>query len=265
LTDMNVEILHDKKRIERVLSRDRPLHIYEIGDLDDFFWDKTVWFSAGIGEVHEEIVLLYCGAIPPVLIALYDTEIGVMDELLQSMRPYLPPRFHAHLGEGLIDVFGQEVIEKSYGKFFKMALNRGEVGTPQSDPSIRGLGEKDVGEALELYKESYKDNCFNPRMLETGKFLGYFVDGNLTGIAGIHVYSKKYKVAALGNITVHPRMRNKGIGEKLTVALCNDLLKTVDTIGLNVAQDNKSALRCYEKVGFGVVGEYEEYLLRNPI
>jgi ribosomal protein S18 acetylase RimI-like enzyme len=262
---MNVEILHDKKRIERVLSKNRPLHIYEIGDLDDFFWDKTIWFIAGVGEAYDEIVLLYCGANPPVLIALYDSEIRAMDELLRSMRPYLPPRFHAHLSEGLIEAFGQEVIEKFYGKFYKMELNKGKVGTPQSDSSIRELCEKDVGEALELYKESYEDNCFNPRMLETGKFLGYFVDRTLRGIAGIHVYSEKYGVAALGNITIHPRMRNKGIGEKLTTALCNDLLKTVDTIGLNVAQNNGPALRCYGKVGFEVVGEYEEYVIRNLI
>jgi len=85
------------------------------------------------------------------------------------------------------------------------------------------------------------------------------------GIAVIHVYSERYKVAALGNITVHPGLRNRGIVEKLTSALFNDLLKTVDIVGLNMAQENKAALRCYEKVGFEVVGEYEEYLVRNLV
>jgi predicted GNAT family acetyltransferase len=261
---MNVEILHDKKRIEGVLVRNTPLHIYELGDLDDFFWHKTIWFSGG-EESAQQMVLLYCGAIPPVLIALYDSQKEMMKELLQTIKPLLPSQFYAHLGIGLVEVFGSGAIEQFHGKYCKMMLKEIKSKIPESDSNIRRLGQKDVELALMLYEESYENNVFNPRMLETGKYFGYYTDNRLVGIAGVHVYSERYRVAALGNITVHPSARNKGIGEKLTTALCSDLLKTVDTIGLNVAQDNKAALRCYEKVGFEAVGEYEEYMVRNLV
>jgi hypothetical protein len=41
--------LHDKATIERVLRRNVYLHLYSIGDLDDFFWPYTVWYATADG------------------------------------------------------------------------------------------------------------------------------------------------------------------------------------------------------------------------
>jgi len=38
--------------------------------------------------------------------------------------------------------------------------------------------------------------------------------------SGVHVYSQCYKVAALGNITVHPNFRGQGLGTILCARLC---------------------------------------------
>ncbi len=37
------------------------------------------------------------------------------------------------------------------------------------------------------------------------------------------------------------------------------LLSEIDHIGLNVKADNASAIRCYEKLGFEVIGSYGEF------
>jgi hypothetical protein len=37
--------LHDKEEIAAFLRRNTFLHLYEIGDLDDFFWQYTTWYS----------------------------------------------------------------------------------------------------------------------------------------------------------------------------------------------------------------------------
>ena len=71
--------------------------------------------------------------------------------------------------------------------------------------------------------------------------------------------SPRYRVAALGNIATHPKYRGKGYGTAVTAKLCGSLLREVDHIGLNVKADNKSAIRCYEKLGFEVVCSYGEY------
>ena len=86
----------------------------------------------------------------------------------------------------------------------------------------------------------------------------------MVGISGIHVYSSEYKVAALGNIATHPDYRGQQIGFKLTSKLCNDLKKSVDYIGLNVRSDNEIAIKCYKKIGFEIIGTYDEcYIMNN--
>lgn len=100
-------------------------------------------------------------------------------------------------------------------------------------------------------------------MLGTGKYFGYFDNDKIAGISGIHVYSKEYKVAALGNITTGIEYRGKSVCTKLTSALCSDLFKTVDLIGLNVSESNVAAIRCYEKTGFKEYAGFEECMFRK--
>jgi ribosomal protein S18 acetylase RimI-like enzyme len=41
--------------------------------------------------------------------------------------------------------------------------------------------------------------------------------------------------------------------------LCEELLRTVEHIGLNVKADNISAISCYKGLGFERVATYEEH------
>ena len=132
-----------------------------------------------------------------------------------------------------------------------------------TEEEIHRLDFDDEQNLLKLYEGHYPANYFDKRMLETGKYFGYFESDVLIGVAGIHVYSPVMKVAALGNIVVAGGQRRKGICRKLVSTLCKDLLKTVDVIGLNVHSENVSAISCYERCGFEVIGEYEEYLIKK--
>jgi predicted GNAT family acetyltransferase len=100
-------------------------------------------------------------------------------------------------------------------------------------------------------------------MVETGKYFGYFMGKNLTGVSGVHVYSSEYRIAALGNIATHPDFRGRKIAYKLTSVLCNDLLKNVELIGLNVKSDNPAAIRCYENIGFRIRSSFDECFILN--
>jgi len=71
---------------------------------------------------------------------------------------------------GLIEVFGVKTIETFYGRYYKMVLNNHRLSNPAPDSNIRRLGQKDTEKALRLYKKSYENNVFDPRMLETGKY-----------------------------------------------------------------------------------------------
>ena len=112
-----------------------------------------------------------------------------------------------------------------------------------------------------LYNVSYPGNWFDPRMLETGCYYGIRNGRSLVCVAGIHVYSPRYRVAVLGNVTTHPDFRGRGLGTAACAILCKELLREVDHVGLNVKADNSSAIACYERLGFERIATYEEYSL----
>jgi ribosomal protein S18 acetylase RimI-like enzyme len=260
---MNLEILHDKDIILNFLRKNPGLNIYPIGDLDDFFWPNTIWFALSDGSTIHSIALLYAGQTVPTLLSFFEKESFLTRQLLERIRYLLPVKFNVHLSPGLIDLFGRHNIIEDYGLSYKMILNK--LVPEPDDSNINLLKVNDLSVIKELYFESYPQNWFDSRMLETNKYYGYYINNKLVGVSGIHVFSEKFKVAALGNIAVHPDYRGQMIGYKLTSVLCFDLQKCVDIIGLNVQADNDYAIRCYKKVGFEVIGSYDEcYIINGP-
>jgi ribosomal protein S18 acetylase RimI-like enzyme len=123
------------------------------------------------------------------------------------------------------------------------------------------LSPADLTDILSLYERSYPGNWFDSRMLETGQYFGLRQEGHLVSIAGIHVYSPVYRVAALGNITTDPAYRGHGFGRATTARLCQSLRQTVDHIGLNVKAGNRAAIHLYQQLGFEIVASYGEYMM----
>jgi ribosomal protein S18 acetylase RimI-like enzyme len=260
---MNLEILHNKRVILNFLKEDPGLHIYSIGDLDDLFWPRTTWFALNDGNSIQSIALLYAGPEIPTLLSFCSAELNFTIELLERIRYLLPVRFNAHLSPGLIDLFGKQNIIEYYGESLKMVLKK-TVLDPH-DKNINKLSVNDLPQIIDFYSVAYPHNWFDSRMLETDMYYGYYIKDKLVGVSGIHVFSLEYKVAALGNIATHPDFRGQQIGYKLTSALCYDLQKCVDLIGLNVKSENEYAVKCYKNVGFEVIGTYDECFIKNGI
>ncbi|MBN1484350.1 MAG: GNAT family N-acetyltransferase [Chloroflexia bacterium] len=252
--------LHDKGEIEAFLRRNPRLHVYALGDLDDFFWPYTTWYARQ-GRDIRALVLVYNSPALPVLLALDDPPLAELEALLRALLPLLPRRFYAHLSPGLAQTLAIDYELEPHGRYHKMALSEPARLRAFDTSIVVPLGPADRDELLALYRESYPDNAFDPRMLESGQYFGLRRRGRLCSAAGIHVYSPTYRVAALGNITTHPRYRGQGLGTAVTAALCQSLLRTVKHIGLNVHAENAAAIACYEKLGFRFVAPYEEYML----
>lgn len=259
---MELEILTDKKALLSYLRKDAEIQYYSIGDLDDFFFSRTKWFALTGNSAILSLGLLYSGGEIPTFLLFYKGHPATSLDLLRRISHELPQLFYAHLTPPLLSFFEKEEISENYGLHYKMVLNNEAL--PLADESgIRRLTTGDLDEIYKFYSVAYPHNWFDRRMLETGKYFGYFIDGELAGIAGIHVYSPETRVAAMGNIAVHPDYRRRGIAFNLTVKLCRDLLTEVDLIGLNVKADNTHAIRCYAKAGFVITGEYDECLIQS--
>jgi predicted GNAT family acetyltransferase len=101
-------------------------------------------------------------------------------------------------------------------------------------------------------------------MLETGRYVGVRRDGALVCVAGVHVWSPAWRVAALGNVATLPEARGTGLATAACARLCRMLLEDgIDTISLNVRADNAAAIRAYEKLGFAQAADYVEVVLSS--
>lgn len=257
---MSVVSLHDTGEIERYLRQNVLIHLYELGDLDDFFWRYTTWYALKEGDHIQSLLLLYSAINPPVLLAISENLLALRT-LLQSSIHLLPARFYAHLSGDLSTLLSLHYGIDSHGLHYKMALTGTSRLETIDTTEVIPLTEDSLEELQALYRVSYPDNSFDPRMLETGHYYGIRRDIMLVSVAGVHVYSSRYRVGVIGNVTTHPAYRGKGLGTAVCARLCKELLQTVDHIGLNVKADNSPAIASYQRLGFEVVGEYEEALI----
>jgi ribosomal protein S18 acetylase RimI-like enzyme len=238
--------VHDRAELAALLRKDTALHAYELGDLDDFFWPWTTWYAAG-----EALALIYHAQPVPTLLALGPHTPGLLAELV----PLLPRTFHAHLSPGAGAALAPAYTRAGDGgPHHKMALTGAPAGPAEGEP----LTAADLAELTDLYARSYPGNWFDDRMLATGQYVGIRRAGRLVAVAGVHVWSPAYRVSAIGNVTTDAAHRGQGLAQRVTAALCHRLRETTDVITLNVKADNAAALAAYHRIGFAVIGDYEE-------
>lgn len=259
----SAERLRDREEIAAFLRRDIFLHLYEIGDLDDFFWPHTTWFGL---RAHGDrgdlaaVALLYHATDLPVLLALSAPPLADLAELLAAIRPELPPRFYSHLSGDLSRALVPAYRAEPHGTHWKMALRDPARALAVNSAAAVQLTPADRPALEALYRASYPGNWFDARMLETGQYFGIREGSDLVSVAGVHVYSARHRVAALGNVTTRPGRRGRGLARVASARLISSLLATTDHIGLNVAAGNAAAIACYERLGFAPIGSYEEAL-----
>ena len=257
---MQSVILRDKEEIESFLRRNVPLHIYELGDLDDFYWLHTTWYAMREGREVRALVMLYTAEELPVVLALCDgEEVSLQGELMRSIFHLLPRRFYGHVTHGIEKALSQGYVLTSMGANFRMLLKDTRPLEEVDTSSVFRLSIGDVGELMEFYELSYPGHNFSPRMVKTNMYWGVKKEGTIVSVAGVHVYSQSYGVAAPGNIATHPDFRKRGLGTAVTAKLCTALLGSVESIGLNVRTDNAAAMSIYKRLGFSIEVEFNQF------
>lgn len=234
------------------------MHLMELGDLDDLLWPHTSWYTMS----HDgPVALLYTVGEQPTLLAFSRPgQAAELEELAGALSPVLPRRFFGHLTGSVGKVLESAYAVRPHGTMVRMALTDPDRPARHPDGPWRPapLGRADLPELLELFAESYPGNWFDHRMLDTGQYTGARLDGRLVSVAGVHVHSAAYRVAAIGNVTTLPEVRGQGAAGACVAALCRQLGRTVDHIGLNVRADNTTAVGLYRGLGFSEVTEFTE-------
>lgn len=258
---MTVEQTKNKTELQHFLLQDPELHLYALGDLDDFFWPHcTYYVKRDAGEISA-LVLKYQPGDLPVIMAL-GRNLRALNALLVDLVPELPDRIYAHVSPGceatILDDYRQ-----TYHETQVRMIRRNPTTAEKATGDVITLTPKDSERLQTFYDLSYPQNWFDEQMLSVHPFTGVVVNHQLVSVAGLHSFSKDYQVAALGNITTHPDFRGNGYAQQCTHALCQQLERQVSLIGLNVRGDNSPAIRTYKKTGFEPVYEFSEMMLER--
>jgi len=258
--------VHEQARLRGWLNHNPGLHLYSLADLDPFFWPSTSWYGWEVDGELEALALLYISPFLPNLIALADTpHIPAFERLLFALNKLLPQRFHALLSPELEECFEGHYSLYSEGDCLRMCLTATDLLQAFAPLPAVQLGSADLARLRSFYRESYPGNWFDPRMLETGAYLGFEQDGQLVATAGVHALSAAEGIAALGNIAVHPAYRGQGFATQITAALCQRLHPHIRTLGLNVHAENTAAQAAYRRVGFTETARFGEWVMARRL
>lgn len=256
---MRLVCLHDKAVLEEALRRDPVVHLYELGDLDDFFWPETTWYGLEDRGALRAVALVYAAGDLPVVVALArEGQTWTASALLERMRPVLPRRFYAHLAVGAARALGPGFSIEPRGMHVRMMLSDWAPLAAIDTSRAVTLGPPDARDLNALYRVAYPGNWFDPRMLETGAYFGVREGDTLAAVSGVHVVSRAFAVAVIGNVATRPEHRSHGLARIAVAATCQSLRGSVEHIGLNVDAGNREGLRLYEGLGFSATFRYEE-------
>jgi len=255
---MDLKTIRDRQALAEYFHQNISLHAYSLGDLDDFYWPNVTCIGLESASGFDEVSVLYQGNGLPVLLA-FSQEGKMNGKYFSQIFSLLPDQFYAHLSPKLEIHFSDIYQVKAHGNHFKMELQLPDFASMGKIENICQLSEDDLPEMIDLYECSYPGNSFNPRMVLTEQYFGYREAENLVCVGGVHVYSREYKVAVLGNITTHPEFRKRGLGRRITSTICSSLLEKVSFIGLNVKCDNLPAINLYQSLGFAISSQYGEF------
>jgi len=254
--------LQDKACIYEHLQKNKSLFAYHIGDLDAFFFPYCTWYGLIEENTLSDVVLVYRGPSTPTVLAFSMT--SSMPQLIQAIKDKLPDRFYCHYPKKLERKLASSHTITPFGTHLKMDFHGFDSDLSLTEPQdCIQLTHRDEPQLQKLYQIAYPGNYFNPHMLATGKYYGVKKDGELLSVAGVHVYSRAYRIAVLGNVTTHPHMRNRGLAKRCVVTVLKTLEHEVDFIGLNVKADNYPAIELYHKIGFKIASTYEEALFEK--
>jgi ribosomal protein S18 acetylase RimI-like enzyme len=238
-----VNTLSDKEQILSFLQQDRLYAAYAIGDLEPSLFAHCQWFGAENDGQVKALALFFTGLNPSALFTMRDTD-GLAAILASALRP---ERAYFTCREKHLPVVRAFYALDEVEEMLRMAI------TPADFRPVAGQTIKLDISHLDALRQLYQlggGDAFAPYQLRDGVYYGVEVGGQLVSVAGTHLVSPAFGVAAVGNISTHPNHRRRGYATACTSHVLEELLTQGLDVVLNVNLKNAEAIRVYERLGF---------------
>jgi ribosomal protein S18 acetylase RimI-like enzyme len=244
--------LPDKGRLQAILESDRIWSAYALADLDPEHDAYADWYVG-----RESVLLRYTGLFPPVLFAH-----GTVTEISLLLDQIPPGEYQISFPADLLTLPLTQMEVLKQIPMWRMYYEA-QPALPHPDTRTHRLYQEDLPEIERLYKgQPDAPDGFHPRQMQLGPFVGIKESEELVATAGVHVLSQNQNIAAVGNVFTHPRWRGKGYGKICTELVLDELVQRgIETIVLNVGQENERAIRLYQHVGFQIYCPFFEGLI----
>lgn len=230
-------LLTDITRIRAALRRDPVWSAYALCDLAPDFFPLTRWFTPGLTLV----IHAYGTCI------LFAMDADSLDEALA----HVTPPFHVQVQDDVFREVERRVTISHHRRMWRMRRTKPVADAP--DPRVVQLGPDDVPALRALYADGdttgEAPDFFMPSTVDDGAYFGIYEGDELVSAAGTHVLAREEGAAAIGNVYTRRDRRGRGLGRATTHAVAA-ALADVETLVLNVREDNTPALRLYETLGF---------------
>jgi GNAT superfamily N-acetyltransferase len=237
--------LSDKGRILTFLDTDRLYAAYAIGDLEPDLFAQCTWAVAERGGEIRSLGLHFRGLTVPAFFLMGET-----DGIRSILQNHLPPgRVYITCRDEHLPVIREYYRwEEEPVKMWRMALG-GDRRPRAAGNGIR-LTAGHAGQIRDLVALGAVSG-FDPAQIEHGVFFGIPEKDRLASMAGTHLVSPAYGVAAVGNVVTRPDRRGRGMGNAVVSAVLAELVRIgIRDIVLNARQENAPALHLYKKLGF---------------
>jgi ribosomal protein S18 acetylase RimI-like enzyme len=226
-----------------ILNQDRIWCAYALVDLDPEHSAFSEWHVLG-----NSVLLCYTGLEPPILFAH-----GEVEQLRSLLEKFPSGGYQISFPYDLLQSLPASASILNLFPMWRMRFDHSQIAQ-RTGIEVERLGVDDLAHIDRLYKgQQDAPDGYHSRQLEMGPFVGIWESGTLVATAGIHVFSERRSMAAIGNVYTHPDWRRRGLAQACTASLLSILLsKGVATIVLNVGQNNQAALALYERMGFKI-------------
>ncbi len=249
-----VRKLTDPTEIFALLDADRLYAAYAIGDLEPEMFQHTHWYVAEADGQACSLALHFTALDPDALFLMGETT-GLAIVLGSALRP---GRVYASAMSEHLSVLRSYYRLGQPVQVIRMVLDVSAF-RPSRDKVLR-LSPSYTRQLERLY-DMAKGAAFSPYQVARGVFFGVTDEDRLVATAGTHVLSETYSVAAVGNVFTHPAYRRQGLATLCTRAVVQELLsRHIRTIILNVYENNETAFRIYQRMGFREHCRYVEVL-----